>query len=207
MPVVTVLTQVLVDRRDPAFRNPTKPVGPFYSAQESSRLSKSKGWAMAEDSGRGYRRVVPSPMPKDIVEKGTVARLFRAGVLVIAGRGRGYPVVKGRGGLRGVEAVLDKDRTASLLATTMKTKVLLTLTDVDGVYLDYSSPRRRKLDALDVEAGERYLRKGQFPSGSMGPKIESAVSFLKAGGVRAVIASLEEAEAALAGRAGTTITR
>ncbi|MDG7011142.1 MAG: carbamate kinase [Nitrososphaerota archaeon] len=207
MPVVTVLTQVLVDSTDPAFRRPTKPVGPFYSLKESSRLSREKGWVMVEDSGRGYRRVVPSPQPREIVESETVAKLFRGGAIVIAAGGGGIPVVRTRGGgLHGVEAVLDKDRTAALLATTMKTKVLLILTDVDGVYLNYPGPRRQKLEVLDVEACERHLREGQFPPGSMGPKIESAVSFLKAGGERVVIASLEEAVEALAGRAGTTIT-
>jgi carbamate kinase len=208
LPVVTVLTQVLVDPEDPAFRRPTKPIGPFYSRQEASRIMKEKGWEMVEDSGRGYRRVVPSPEPKEIIERETISRLFRSGALVIAAGGGGIPVVRKKGsGLRGVEAVLDKDRTAALLASTAKTKVLLILTDVDGVYLDYGGPGKRRLDTLDVKACERYLAEGQFPPGSMGPKVESAVTFVKAGGERAVIASLEQAEDALAGKAGTTITR
>lgn len=208
MPVVTVLTQVLVDQKDPAFRHPTKPVGPFYTVGESRRFARTKGWAMVEDSGRGYRRVVPSPAPMEIVEKETIASLFRGGALVIAAGGGGIPVVRKRGGeLVGVEAVLDKDRTAALLASTMKTKVLLVLTDVDGVYLDYGRPGRRKLDRMDIRAAERHLREGQFPPGSMGPKIESAVSFLRNGGERVVIASLDDAEEALAGRSGTTVTR
>ena len=206
--VVTILTQVLVDPRDPAFLAPTKPIGPFYTAKESSALAKERGWTMAEDSGRGYRRVVPSPVPKDIVERDTIARLFRGGALVIAAGGGGIPVVRrDDGSLQGVEAVLDKDRTAALLASAMKTKVLLILTDVDGVYLGFDGPDRRKLDKLDPRSCETLLAQGVFPPGSMGPKIESAVSFLKAGGERAVIASLEEAEEALSGNAGTTISR
>jgi carbamate kinase len=207
MPVVTVLTQVLVDRADPAFKKPTKPIGPFYTAEQSRRL-RAKGWAMIEDSGRGYRRVVPSPMPKEIVEGGTISSLFKAGALVIAAGGGGIPVVREGGGrLRGVEAVLDKDRTAALLASTMGTRNLLILTDVDGVYLDYKGPGRRRLEAMDVRMCERHLKEGQFPPGSMGPKIESAVTFVKAGGEKAIIASLERAEDALAGRSGTTITQ
>jgi carbamate kinase len=207
MPVVTVLTQVLVDRADPAFKKPTKPIGPFYTAEQSRRL-RAKGWAMIEDSGRGYRRVVPSPMPKEIVEGGTISSLFKAGALVIAAGGGGVPVVREGGGrLRGVEAVLDKDRTAALLASTMGTRTLLILTDVDGVYLDYKGPGRRRLEAMDVRMCERHLKEGQFPPGSMGPKIESAVTFVKAGGEKAIIASLERAEDALAGRSGTTITQ
>lgn len=205
MPVVTVLTQVLVDASDPAFMKPTKPVGPFYTARQSRRL-EANGWSMIEDSGRGYRRVVPSPAPREIVEGRTISRLFKGGALVIAAGGGGIPVVRDRmGRIRGVEAVLDKDRTAALLASTMGTRVLLTLTDVDGVYLDYNAPHRRRLETLNVQMCERYLREGQFPPGSMGPKVESAVSFLKAGGERAIIASLEEAEGALAGKSGTTI--
>jgi carbamate kinase len=206
-PVVTVLTQVLVDRADPAFKKPTKPIGPFYTAEQSRRL-EAKGWAMIEDSGRGYRRVVPSPTPREIVEGRTISSLFKEGTLVIAAGGGGIPVVREGGGkLRGVEAVLDKDRTAALLASTMGTRTLLILTDVDGVYLDYNGPGRRSLETMNVRMCERHLKEGQFPPGSMGPKIESAIAFLKAGGEKAIIASLEKAEDALAGRSGTTITR
>jgi carbamate kinase len=206
VPVVTVLTQTVVDASDPAFANPTKPIGPFYTAGESARLSEERGWRMVKDSDRGYRRVVPSPMPLDLVEKDTIERLFRSGTVVVAAGGGGIPVVREGDTLRGVEAVLDKDRTAALLATLLKTDVLLILTDVDKVYLDYEGPSRRPLDRLEADVCERYLKDGQFPSGSMGPKIESAVRFLRAGGKRVVISSLDLAEQALAGNAGTTIT-
>lgn len=207
MPVVTVLTQVLVDRDDPAFRKPTKPIGPFYTGEEAAALRRGRGWTMVEDAGRGYRRVVPSPQPKELVEGETIGKLFRGGALVIAAGGGGIPVVRTRGRLEGVEAVLDKDRTAALLATRVKTKVLLILTDVEFVYLDYGGPRRRPVKQMDVRTAERYLGDGIFPPGSMGPKMESVVSFLKSGvGERAVIASLAHAEAALAGKSGTTVT-
>jgi carbamate kinase len=207
IPVVTLLTQVVVDRKDPAFELPTKPVGPFYTAHEAKALEKERRWVMVNDAGRGFRRVVPSPMPREIVERTTIGRLFTAGVVVIAAGGGGIPVVRGRGGrLQGVEAVLDKDRTAALLASTLKTKVLLILTDVDRVYLDYNGPRQRALTKVDAGACEVYLKEGQFPSGSMGPKIESALQFLRSGGEKVVITSPERARDALAGRAGTSIT-
>ncbi len=207
MDVVTILTQTLVDSDDPAFRNTSKPIGVFYTASEADRLRRGTGWKMVEDSGRGYRRVVPSPIPKDIIEKETIAGLFRSGTIVVAAGGGGVPVVRGKDGrLSGVEAVLDKDRTAALLAKILRTKVLLILTDVDGVYLDYQGPTRRLLTRLDVATCERFLKEGQFPPGSMGLKVESAIGFLKSGGKRAIVASLESAKEALAGRAGTTIT-
>lgn len=206
--MATVLTQVLVDPSDPAFRHPTKPIGLFYTRAQSNALKNVKGWVMVEDAGRGYRRVVPSPEPQEIVERDTIERLFKSGVLVIAAGGGGIPVVRTKDGrLEGTEAVLDKDRTAALLAATLKTSILLILTDVDGVYLDYNSPRKRAVREMDVRTVEQYLREGQFPPGSMGPKMESTVSFLKSGGERAVIASLDQAKEALAGRAGTAITR
>jgi carbamate kinase len=208
MPVVTVLTQVLVDRNDPAFEHPSKPIGPFYTSRQARVLERERGWRMVEDSGRGYRRVVPSPAPKEIVEKRTIESLYREGVLVIAAGGGGIPVVKTKGGrLQGVEAVLDKDRTAALLAATMKTKTLLILTDVDGVYLDYGKPSERLVRKMDSKECVRYLRGGEFPEGSMGPKVESAIAFLRAGGERVLIASLDKAEEAFTGRGGTTITR
>jgi carbamate kinase len=207
MPVVTMLTQVVVSRSDPAFRHPTKPIGPFYTLRQSKQLVRERGWQMVEDSGRGYRRVVPSPSPREIVEARTIKRLYEEGVLVVAAGGGGIPVVRtGAGGLRGVEAVLDKDRTAALLATTMKTGTLLILTDVEGVYLDYGRPGQHLIERIDVAGCERHVTEGEFPPGSMGPKIESAVAFLKAGGERAVISSLNKAEDALGGKAGTTIT-
>lgn len=208
LPVVTLITQTLVDSNDPAFKNPTKPVGPFYNETEASQLERVKGWRMISDSGRGFRRVVPSPVPLDIIEKDTVVRLYEAGTVVISAGGGGVPVVRNRSGkLRGVEAVLDKDRTAALLAKIIGAETLLILTDVEKVAVNYGKPNQTALDRVTVEDCRKYLAEGQFPPGSMGPKIESAVSFVSnPGRKRAVIASLEDAEGALDGTAGTTIT-
>jgi carbamate kinase len=206
--VVTIVSQTLVDAEDPAFRNPTKPVGPFYSANEAKQLRESKGWHVVSDSGRGYRRVVPSPTPLDILEKETIIRLFETGTVVISVGGGGVPVIREKNGMiRGVEAVLDKDRTAALLAKTLGVETLLILTDVEKVFVNYGKPDQRALDRVTVQECKKYLSEGQFPEGSMGPKVESAVSFLSGSSRgRVVIASLEMAEEALRGTAGTTIT-
>jgi carbamate kinase len=163
---------------------------------------------MISDSGRGYRRVVPSPIPLDIVEKETIIRLFETGTVVISVGGGGVPVIREKNGkFRGVEAVLDKDRTAALLGKTLGVETLLILTDVEKVFVNYGKPDQRALDRMTVQDCRRYLAEGQFPEGSMGPKIESAVSFLSGSPERkVVIASLEKAEDALKGIAGTTIT-
>lgn len=209
VPVTTVITQTLVDASDPAFRNPTKPVGPFYTEAQASELSKTKGWRMISDSGRGYRRVVPSPSPLDIVEKDMIIRLFESGTIVIGAGGGGIPVVKDSDGkFRGVEAVLDKDRTAALLAKTLDVEVLLILTDVEKVCINYGKPGQKALNELSAAEARKYLADGQFPPGSMGPKIESAVDFVSSAQNRKVIiAPLQRAEEALKGEAGTTITR
>lgn len=206
--VTTLITQILVDAKDPAFMNPTKPVGPFYTGEEASKLEESKGWQMISDSGRGYRRVVPSPSPLDILEKETIIRLFEAGTIVISAGGGGVPVIRGNDGrVKGVEAVLDKDRTAALLAKILAVETLLILTDVDRVFINYGKPEQRALNKMTVQECRKYLAEGQFPSGSMGPKIESAITFLSGlTGRRVVIASLDMAEEALKGTAGTTIT-
>ncbi len=208
VPVTTIVSQTLVDAQDPAFKNPTKPVGPFYTATEARQLRESKGWHIISDSGRGYRRVVPSPTPLDILEKETIIRLFETGTVVISVGGGGVPVIKQKNGkLRGVEAVLDKDRTAALLAKILGVETLLILTDVEKVFINYGKPDQRALDRMTVQECRKYLTEGQFPAGSMGPKVESAVSFLlDSSGKRVCIASLEMAEEALQGSAGTTIT-
>jgi carbamate kinase len=208
VPIATIVSQTLVDAEDPAFKNPTKPVGPFYTAQEARQLRESKGWHIISDSGRGYRRVVPSPMPLDILEKETIIRLFETGTVVISVGGGGVPVIRETNGrLRGVEAVLDKDRTAALLAKFLGVETLLILTDVERVFINYGKPDQQALDRMTVQECRKYLAEGQFPAGSMGPKIESAVSFLSDSSGRKVgIASLEMAEEALKGNAGTTIT-
>jgi carbamate kinase len=208
LPVVTIVTRVLVDSRDPAFENPTKPVGPFYTSTEASRLQEERGWRMVEDSGRGYRRVVPSPSPVEIMESKTIAELFGSGTVVIAAGGGGIPVIRDKDGtITGVEAVLDKDRTAARLGGVLRVETLLVLTDVAKAYLDYNKPSQRPIEKMNVQDCRRFLERGQFPAGSMGPKIESAVSFLESGGDRVIITSLELAEDALAGKAGTTIVR
>jgi carbamate kinase len=208
IPVATIVSQTLVDAEDRAFKNPTKPVGPFYTAKEAQQLRESKGWHIISDSGRGYRRVVPSPTPLDIIEKETIIRLFETGTVVISVGGGGVPVIREKNGrLRGVEAVLDKDRTAALLAKTLGVETLLILTDVEKVYINYGKRDQKALDRMTVEDCSKYLAEGQFPEGSMGPKIQSAVSFLTDSPKgRVVIASLEMAEEALKGTAGTTIT-
>jgi len=207
--VATIVSQTLVDADDRAFKNPTKPVGPFYTAQEAQQLRESKGWHIISDSGRGYRRVVPSPTPLDIIEKETIIRLFETGTVVISVGGGGVPVIREKNGrLRGVEAVLDKDRTAALLAKTLGVETLLILTDVEKVYINYGKPDQRALDRMTVQDCRKYLAESQFPEGSMGPKIQSAVSFLTDSPKgRVVIASLEMAEEALKGTAGTTVTK
>lgn len=205
-PVATVLTQTLVDGGDPAFANPEKPIGPFYTAMQARRLEEEKGWRMVQIPGQGYRRVVPSPRPIALVEERAILRLVSAGVVVIAAGGGGVPVVAEPGGtLRGVEAVVDKDYTAALLARIAGAGDLLILTDVERVALNYGRPGQREISEMTVREAREHLAAGQFPPGSMGPKIEAAIEFLDAGGEQATIASLEQVSHALAGRAGTRI--
>jgi carbamate kinase len=206
LPVVSLVTQTIVDEGDEAFIHPTKPIGPFYSGSEAEGLRRERGWTMIEDSGRGYRRVVPSPSPREIVEKGTIRRLFEGGAVVIAVGGGGVPVVAREGGrLEGVVAVIDKDLGAQIFANVIGAETLLMLTDVSRVSLNYGKPDQLDLGEMTVAEAERYLREGHFAAGSMAPKVEAAIRFLKAGGERAVISSLEEASEALAGKAGTTL--
>lgn len=201
-PTVTILTQTVIDSQDQAFRKPSKPVGPFYTARQASRLRREKGWIVVDDSGRGFRRVVPSPSPVEVVEWPTIKRLSDEGVVVIAAGGGGIPVVKDKktGRMRGVEAVIDKDLTASVLATHLRADLLLILTDVDKVSLNFGKPDEKKVSKLSVEECERYLAEGQFAPGSMGPKIQAAAGFAKRGGRLAVISSLEHAGQAVDGR-------
>lgn len=209
LPVVTVITQVLIDPQDPAFREPTKPIGPFYSEEEAEELRRTKGYVLRR-VGRGarpYRRVVPSPRPLKIVEEGCVRQLVEAGCVVIACGGGGVPVVPTGCCLEGVEAVIDKDLASERLATALKADTLLILTDVERVALRYGTPAQIDLERLTVEEARRHLEAGEFPPGSMGPKVEAAVRFVENGGKRAVIASLTRAVEALEGRAGTTIVK
>ena len=203
--VVTVLTQVVVDADDPAFANPTKPIGGFYREDEARALSREKGFIMREDAGRGWRRVVPSPRPLEIHERYLIRRLVQAGAVVIAAGGGGIPVRRTPQGLVGVEAVIDKDLAAACLAMEVKAQVLMILTDVARVCLNYRRPDQVELDRLELAEARRYLAEGQFSAGSMGPKIEAAVAFLEAGGEYAVIGALDRAEEVWRGESGTRI--
>ncbi len=204
--VATVLTPVLVDPEDPAFQNPTKPVGPFYSEERAKKLAKEKGWTVIEDSGRGWRRVVPSPAPIDILNKRVIKDLVDDGIIVIAGGGGGIPVIINKDGLiEGVEAVIDKDLTAALIAKIIKADYLITLTAVDQVYINFGKPDQKPLRRITVEEAEKYLKEGQFPAGSMGPKIKAAIEFLKSGGKEVIITSAKKLKSALDGKSGTRI--
>jgi carbamate kinase len=204
-PVVTVLTQSVVSKDDPAMLEPTKPVGPFYSRADAEERSRTLQWRIVEDAARGYRRVVPSPDPIEIVELETIRDLTEHGVLVIACGGGGIPVVRENGALRGVEAVIDKDRASALLASRLKADLFVISTDADYVYLDYKKPSQRPLHAVTSSEMEHYFRAGHFPPGNMGPKVEAVLRFLRNGGKEAVITSSENLRAAVGGAAGTHI--
>lgn len=207
-PVVTVLTQTVVDADDPAFENPTKPIGPYYTEEQAKGLMKEKGWKMVPIPGKDYRRVVPSPRPIALVEGEVITRLVRDGMVVIAAGGGGIPVVSSPHGLlRGVEGVVDKDYTAALLARLIDADYLLILTDVEYVFLNYGDPDQQVIREMTVAGAKKHLAETHFPPGSMGPKIEAAIAFLEAGGRRVVITSLDSAGDALAGRVGTLIHR
>ena len=205
VPVTTVLTQSLVSPDDPAMKHPSKPIGPFYSRVDAEERQRLLGWQIVEDAARGYRRVVPSPDPIDIVELEVIRDLVRQGVLVIACGGGGIPVLWNNGTLQGVEAVIDKDRASALLASRLGAELFVISTDTDYVYLDYKKSTQRPL--LRVGAGEleQYARAGQFPPGNMGPKIESVLRFLSKGGKEAIITSCESLCQSVIGSAGTHV--
>jgi carbamate kinase len=205
VPVVTVLTQVVVCRNDPAMQHPTKPIGPFYSRTIAEERARTLGWQVVEDAARGYRRVVPSPEPMELVEEPVIRALLGQGILVIAAGGGGIPVVRTAEGLKGVEAVIDKDRVSALLASRLGVDRFVISTDADRVYLDYRKPTQRALDRVTADEMEGYHRAGQFPPGNMGPKIESALRFLRGGGQEVIITSYDRIPAALRGEAGTRI--
>ena len=207
--VVCVVTQVLVDAKDPAFANPTKPIGPYYTREDEIIVKKAKGWKMVYDQRGGWRRVVPSPRPVDVVEKDVLRRLVGNGDgrVVIAAGGGGIPVVRRDGKLVGVEAVIDKDLAAAVLARAIGWKHLVIATDVPQVALDFGKPSQRFLDRLTASEARKYLAQGEFPPGSMGPKIEAVVEFLEAGGEHAVITDLEHLGLAVEGKAGTRIEK
>ncbi len=202
----TVVTRVVVDGNDPGFQNPTKPIGPFYKQDQAERYRTERGWKVKEDAGRGWRRVVPSPRPLEIIETEAIQNLLRAGFLVVGVGGGGIPVVREADGrLRGVEAVIDKDLASSLLARTIKADLFLISTAVERVALNYKKLDERSLDRMTLAEAKRYLAEGHFPAGSMGPKIQAAIDYLEAGGKEVLITMPETLERALAGDTGTRI--
>jgi carbamate kinase len=204
-PVVTVLTQVIVDENDPAFQNPTKPIGPFYTEEEAKRYAKERGETWKEDSGRGWRKVVPSPLPVEIVEKFSISALIREGAVVIAAGGGGIPVIQKGNMLHGIEAVIDKDLASSKLAMDIDADILMILTDVEKVAINYRTPSETYLDAITVKEAKKYMDEGQFGAGSMGPKVQAAIDFASRRKT-SIIASLTRSLDALEGKTGTRIT-
>ena len=204
--VVCVLTQTVVDEADPAFKHPTKPIGPAYSAADAERLQKDEGWSMVEDAGRGYRRVVPSPRPLRIVEAGAIRALVDAGYVVIACGGGGIPVVEtAPGQYRGVEAVVDKDFASALLAASLGVQTFVISTGVEKVAVRYRQPDQRFLDRMSLSEATMHLEAGEFPEGSMGPKIRAAIDLIARGGKEVVITSPTHLEEAMAGLTGTRL--
>ncbi|NOY77953.1 MAG: carbamate kinase [Calditrichaeota bacterium] len=205
--VVTLLTQVIVDKDDPSILNPTKFVGPFYKKEDLPSLL-ARGWIVKEDPGRGYRRVVPSPKPLDIVEKKIIRQLFDEGIIVVAAGGGGIPVyVEKDGTLEGVDAVIDKDLASAVLAREIGATELVILTAVEKVALNFRKPDQIDLDTLTISEAKRYMAEGQFPPGSMGPKIQAAINFLEDGGERVIITSVEKHPQAMRGETGTQILK
>jgi carbamate kinase len=204
-PVATVLTFTRVPPDDPAFQDPTKPIGPHYDEAEARRLATERGWQVAPDPEGQWRRVVPSPKPYSIVEAPVIRQLAESGTVVIGGGGGGVPVIEEGPRLVGVEAVVDKDLCAAILARDVEAEVLLICTDVDGVFRAYGTPDQRLIDMMSPEEARAGLEDGTFPAGSMGPKVEAAARFVEAGGERAAICALDDAPEALEGDAGTSI--
>ncbi|KPK63676.1 carbamate kinase [candidate division WOR_3 bacterium SM23_42] len=204
--VITIVTQVIVDPNDPSIINPSKYIGPFYTKKQAETLAEMFNWVIKEDLGRGYRRVVPSPRPRRIVNRHTIGMLVDLGTIVIAAGGGGIPVyTENDGTYEGVDAVVDKDHASAVLAHDIDAQTLLFLTDVDYVYLNYNKPNQQMLKTITVVEAKRYFAEGHFPPGNMGPKIEAAVSFLASGGQEVIITSLDKAQQAISGDAGTRI--
>jgi carbamate kinase len=204
--VVTLITQVVVDKEDPAFENPSKPIGPFYTQYRAQMLMREKKWTMIEDAGRGYRKVVASPRPIDVVPKRTLYDLVHTGRIVIAAGGGGIPVIiNGRGLFEGVEAVIDKDFSSGLIAREAEADLFVILTNVPFVSLNFGTPDETPLERITVAQAQEYFDAGHFPSGSMGPKILAAIEYIQAGGREVIITSASHLKAALINRSGTKI--
>jgi len=204
---LTVITQVEVDKDDSAFSNPTKPIGSFYNKEEAEKIANEKGYIMKEDAGRGYRRVVPSPSPKRIVELSTIKYLLENGNIVIACGGGGIPVIEYEEGLKGVDAVIDKDRTSARLALDLDADMLLILTAVDQVYINYRQENEQKITKMTVQEANEFIKSKEFAAGSMLPKVEACIEFASKSESQAMITSLEKAKLALEGKAGTIISK
>ncbi len=206
--VTTILTQVIVDEKDPSILNPTKYVGPFFKEDQVAELIEKRGWVMKEDKGRGYRRVVPSPVPIGIVEKDIIKSLLHDDIIVIAAGGGGIPVYYDhRGWLEGVDGVVDKDLASALLANEIDAVRLVILTGVDKVAVGFGTSNQKNLDKLTKKEAQKYLDAGEFPTGSMGPKIKAAINFIEGGGKEVLITSIENAVEALEGNNGTRIVK
>ncbi len=206
--VTTVLTQVIVDPKDPSIKSPSKFVGPFFKKEQVPNLEKKRGWIMKEDKARGYRRVVPSPVPQKIVEKKIISTLVENDILVIAAGGGGIPVYcDDRGWLEGVDAVIDKDHASALLGNEVGADKLIILTGIDKVAINYRTEKQQDFDTLTIKQAQKHYNDGQFPKGSMGPKILAAISFIKKGGKEVLITSIENVIDALEGKNGTRIIK
>jgi len=206
-PVATVVTQCVVERKDPAFKNPTKPIGPFYSEREARDHEQKDGWSVREDAGRGWRRVVASPEPMEIIEEPVIKALLDQDIIVVAVGGGGIPVIREKNGmLRGCAAVIDKDFASSLLARHLKADVFIISTGVDHVCVNFGKPEEKAIHHMTLNDARRYMRQGQFAEGSMRPKIEAAIRFLQDGGKHVIITKPELLEKAVNGDAGTHIT-
>ncbi len=205
-PVVTIITQMLVDPRDPAIDNPTKYIGQFYTEDEAQKFTATRGWRMKEDGDRGWRRVVPSPMPYHTIEADTIKTLVSAGTIVIAGGGGGIPVyIDKNGDYEGIDAVIDKDLASAVIGAEIGAEILLILTDIDQVAINYGQPDQKGLERVTLSEIKKYHAEGHFPPGSMGPKIDAAIKFLEDGGEMVAITSLNNAGRAIHGEAGTRI--
>jgi len=205
VPVATIITQTLVAWDDPAMSHPTKPIGPFYTRADAEERRRQLRWTIVEDAARGYRRVVPCPEPVEIVELPAIRELVSSGALVIACGGGGVPVVREHGTLRGIEAVVDKDPASALLASELGVDIFVICTGIDSVYVDYKKSTQRRLASVHTSELKELCNAGQFPPGSMGPKIESAIRFLARGGREVIICSCENLAMAVGGSAGTHI--
>jgi len=203
--VVSVVTQTLVEKNDPAFQSPTKPIGPFYDKEKAEKYMKERRWNVMEDAGRGWRRVVPSPIPVKIIEQDVIKSLVNKGIVVVAIGGGGIPVIEQNGRLKGAEAVIDKDYASALLAIGIKADLFLISTAVEKVALNFGKPNQKSLDRMTLAEAKKYLEQGHFPSGSMGPKIEAIINYLEHGGKEALITNPENLEHALLGETGTRI--